>query len=189
MMLALAPWQRRAMALVLLLALVLLVGMIVVAPIVDAFASAAEQRTELSELLLRLRAAAREGPALQARVVELDRMQQQRADLFEGGNATLATASLQGEVKRIVESAGGQLRSLLPLPGVPDQQFQRLSVRVEFAADTAKLSRILYDIEAHRPTLLVNNLAVRASEQAGATAAQGQLQIRLDVSAFASGAG
>jgi len=182
---SLSPRLQRGLAVGLLLLAILLVWVSLIQPVVSLYLDASDQENQLVQLLTRLKTAASEKPQLEKRLSVLEQAQQQRTDIMEAANSTLATATLQSEVKQIIESAGGRVRSMQPLNAVSDQGFQRISVGVDVECDTVQLGHTLYVLESHQPAFLIGGLIVRANEQlASANPPKDILSVHFNVNAF-----
>lgn len=85
------------------------------------------------------------------------------AGLFiEAGNADLAAAQLQTKVKEIVAASGGTLVSTQNLPSSSQDDPGKVIVRVRMKGDVDALAKVLYEVEAHRPLMLVDDLDIRS---------------------------
>lgn len=81
---------------------------------------------------------------------------------LEGASEALVAADLQNRVKTVVQDNGGVLNSTQILEPTSESGFRRLTVRVRMSASTAALYRVLYDLEAERPFLFIDNIDINA---------------------------
>jgi hypothetical protein len=86
----------------------------------------------------------------------------------------LASAELQGRVKKIVESASGSLVSTQALQDVEEGGARRVSVQLRMTGDINALAETLYGIEAAPPLLFVDNLTVNVQRARRARKPRGQ---------------
>lgn len=100
--------------------------------------------------------------------------------LLPGASAPLAAAGLQGEVKRIVEAAGGEIKSAQTIAAAPAADgLEKIEVRYSVMASLAGAAEMMARIESHTPYLFLDQLELRAPEGAGdAKAADPKLTVR-----------
>lgn len=103
----------------------------------------------------------------------------------------LAAAELQQRVKAVVEAAGATLRSTQALPPTEEGNAVKVTVSASMTGDTESLRKILYELEAQTPLLLVDNLDVTARENRPrlpggrlANYSRVQLNIQLEISGY-----
>lgn len=104
---------------------------------------------------------------------------------------SVAGAELQQRVKAVVEAAGGTLRSTQALPPADEGNAVKVTVSVNLTGDTETLQKILHEMEAQTPLLLVDNLDVTARENRPrltngrvANYSRIQLTVQLEVSGY-----
>ena len=104
---------------------------------------------------------------------------------------SVAGAELQQRVKAVVEAAGGTLRSTQALPPVDEGSMTKVTVSMNLIGDTEVLQKILHELEAQTPVLLVDNLDVTARENRPrltngqiANYSRIQLSVQLEVSGY-----
>ncbi|MGB4948696.1 MAG: type II secretion system protein GspM [Candidatus Competibacter denitrificans] len=104
---------------------------------------------------------------------------------------SVAGAELQQRVKAVVEAAGGTLRSTQALPPADEGNTVKVTVSVNLTGDTETLQKILHEMEAQTPLLLVDNLDVTARENRPrltngrvANYSRIQLTVQLEVSGY-----
>ena len=152
--------QRRAAAVLLLLAVLAVVATLGVWPAWSAYrddrASIADVRDNL-ERFGRL-ADSVEQLKRQRETLREDRTVDQM--LLNEATSTLAAATLRERLKRIVQASGGRLTSTQALAAETLEGFDRVGVNVRMSVKIGALQRVLYDLEAGLPVLLVDNLVV-----------------------------
>jgi general secretion pathway protein M len=82
--------------------------------------------------------------------------------LLTGSNPALAAAGLQRRLQEIAAKHGVRVVSVRAQPPVPDGPLQRISVQARLSGDTAGLRDILYELEANRPYVFVDDLTITA---------------------------
>ncbi len=153
-------WVSRFAALALSAGVVFALYVLVVAPIVAAYAETDAAVTQAAELLDRYRRVAAARPALQERLDALESRQSEIGTYLGGHTDALAGAELQELVNATVAKGGGGLRSVQILPVQTDGGFRRIGVRVQMTATIAQVLRVLHGLEAGSTLLFVDNLEV-----------------------------
>ena len=184
----LTPAQARALALGLLVAAVVLVLGVVLAPVLllhRHYDDAIESWTSRLETYRRVAAQA---PELR---LALDAMRSKDGRRFFLRNTApnLAGAELQELVKSAIEGGGGRITtSQSPAPR-EDGGFRQIVASVQFFATVPNLQRILHAIETREPYLAVENVTIRPTNAfRGFKPAAGQepeVNVQLDVAAWA----
>lgn len=184
----LTPAQARALALGLLVAAVVLVLGVVLAPVLllhRHYDDAIESWTSRLETYRRVAAQA---PELR---LALDAMRAKDGRRFFLRNTApnLAGAELQELVKSAIEGGGGRITtSQSPAPR-EDGGFRQIVASVQFFATVPNLQRILHAIETREPYLAVENVTIRPTNAfRGFKPAAGQepeVNVQLDVAAWA----
>ncbi len=126
---------------------------------------------------------------------KLEALREQRmageTDLFEGQSLSISGAALQETVKTIISGGGGVVSSekvgkAEKLGNAAGGRFMVISASFEMTLpDTNALTNVLYQIEAHRPVLVVKELYVQSANIRDPKA----LTARLTVSALTDGLG
>lgn len=144
----------------------------------------------------------------QGRLAQLERMassrepiQQMITNIQQDRNAvaqylpqatpSIAAAELQQRVKTVIESTGGALRSIQPLPPTEEGRIVKIAVSVNLAGNMEGLQKILHELESQTPLLFIDNLEVIAREERPrltngrmANYTRIQLSIQLEVSGY-----
>lgn len=184
--------QRRILAIGLL---VLLVGagyLILLQPIVLAHQRYNERIGELHDRLASYKKIAGSRASLQK---EFDRIKRQasatQAGYFKRKTQALAGAELQNQVKRVVESEGGNLISTQILqPGDESKEKNippRVTIRIQMTGSIETIQKVLYKIESGQPRLFIDNAYLRVKNPylMGPTRQQSdQLDIRFNLYGF-----
>jgi general secretion pathway protein M len=189
-----------AWGLVALLPLSLVVG--VAWPWADRMGALADDIERTHDQLDRYRHLVATLPGLRAELDRVNNNKELKAFYFDGATLSLAGATLQQRVQDIVKEAGGRLVSTQILPENPGEQPPRVQVRIQMQGSTDALLEVLYQLEASRPFLFVDQVSIRSMVQPqrqvinrrlrrgrrGRTMAQREdLTVRLDIYGFALG--
>ena len=176
---------RRVLALAILFVAIYIPIMAFIVPSIEEYIELEDRTLVYAELLQRFRAAAASQPQMRTE------LQQTRSDVnlsesfLSGENPALVAAELQQLINAIVQRARGQLGSTQVLPMTMRDEFPRIGIRVRLDVTTAQLLAILHAVEANRPYLFVDQLAVntrrrRARNPARKNAGE-TLQVTLDL--------
>ncbi|MEO1017286.1 MAG: type II secretion system protein GspM [Pseudomonadota bacterium] len=113
--------------------------------------------------------------------LQLEQIHSQRTDLIEAETPVLAGAALQGMLGNLVQASGGVLESTSLDPAVGAGSFTKVALRVELLNDIEGLRELLYAIETHHPTLVIEviNLRRRSGDDFAL-----DLDISMQISAF-----
>ena len=158
----LPSWAGRVAASLILLAALLVVKLVAVDPLIDAYAADADELSKLTQLSARYRALAARLPALEAERDGLVRHLTAASGFLANANETLAAADLQARLKALVDQAHGELKSTQILPPQQVQGFRRIGVRAEMSMTLPALQQVLYETEAGSPTLVLDDLSIRS---------------------------
>lgn len=184
----LTPAQARALALGLLVAAVVLVLGVVLAPVLMLHRHYDDAIESWTSRLETYRRVAAQAPELR---LALDAMRSKDGRRFFLRNTApnLAGAELQELVKSAIEGGGGRITtSQSPAPR-EDGGFRQIVASVQFFATVPNLQRILHAIETREPYLAVENVTIRPTNAfRGFKPAAGQepeVNVQLDVAAWA----
>lgn len=169
----LPDWVGRVAAVTLLLFTLAAVHFLVLAPIIDRYQRDADAIVETRELLARFerQAAARSG--LEERLESLRALVAEQGQYLDDATYAVAAASLQDNVKAIVEGQGGELQSIQTMPSAANDESRRVAIRVQSVMSVEPLLYTIHQLESGVPYLFIDNLEIqgRLSRQArrGAT--------------------
>ncbi len=185
MSLRIGSLQSRLLAIGLLLGVIAIVYRAAIVPMWGYYVENQESIESYREQTVRFRQIARELPQLERVLAALE----QRRDLvgyaLPRTSPTLAAASLQNQVKALTGRSGGTLTSTQVLPVVEEAGFQRVAVSVRMTVSVDGLQKILYSLEAARPALFIDNLAIIPRATRGRDGERTEhLDVRFDVSGF-----
>ena len=183
-----APWISRATAIGLLVAVLLIIYSLLVAPLIAAYSEINGAIAQSTDLLTRYQRIMSQQTALKALLDRVNAEHTASGVYVPGETDALAAARLQEIVNSRVESNGAQVRSVQILPAQEDGDFRRVGVRIQMTASIAAIARILYAFEAGDMFLFVDNLEV-SNRQSRRRADGGQeadpaLLVRLDLTGY-----
>jgi general secretion pathway protein M len=153
---------NRALALLLLLAVLLLAWSAVVAPLVGLTTERLGEITMLSERLATLRGAISRIPALQQQAAALRARFEAEGGLWTGSSETFVATSMQAKLRDAVTAGQGRIRSTSQLRGTDEAGLRTVRVRVVIDGTLETLVRTLAAIQTARPPMFVDNLSVTA---------------------------
>ena len=156
--------MRRALALAILVAIPLVIWLAIIDPIWQSWVDAEETEGRSLELIADFRQAGAMRPALEAELKAVETSGKTLPGFVTGNTPALAAASLQSDIKRIIESKGGQVRSTQDLQPAREHGVEKIGVRFDITTSLEALPRIVYEIETHSPYLFIDNLEIRAPE-------------------------
>jgi general secretion pathway protein M len=186
------PWISRLAALLLLIVAIVAAYSFILDPIIVGYGETDRQIEEVRDQLARYQRLAAERPALEQQIQQATNERTSDGYYLSGGTDALAAAGLQDRVNALVGAKDGLLRSIQPMPGVDDQGFRRITLRVQMTATIEVLFETLYALESGTPMLFVENLDIqsrairRRSDETGAEAAPEApvLAVGFDLSGF-----
>lgn len=116
----------------------------------------------LQERLQRLRGLLATRQTLESQIRRIT--QDESIDVFylQAPSPTLAASQLQQQLKRVVESHGGELISTQILPPVPEEGFSKVAIKVQLTGDTEVFQKVFYTLESNRPLLFIDDLQIRS---------------------------
>ena len=184
----LTPAQRRALAVGLLVAAVVAVLALALAPILLLHRHYDDAIETWSTRLATYRRVAAQAPELR-RALDAMRAKDGRRFFLRNTAANLAGAELQELVKGTIESSGGRITtSQSPAPR-EDGGFRQIIATVQFFATVPALQKALHGIETKEPYLVVENITIRPTNAfRGFKPGAGQepeVNVQLDVAAWA----
>ncbi len=147
---------------------------------------------DLREQLSRFQTVASQRESLQVRLSQISNSQND-ADLFldypSFDEAAAAMSGGIGEMVRAEADDSCQIVSRQPVRSRVQERFQKVTVNVRMRCDAEDFLKILYGMETAMPLMLVDDLNIirprtRRTTRGQQTAAQGQLDIRFNVSGY-----
>jgi hypothetical protein len=179
--------MSRILALGLLFVAPALLWSLIGVPILDAQREARSTIERLQPLLARAGTIKRDITALEAEIKQTKEQVSSPNGFLESANESIAAAELQNRLKRAVEGANGDLRSVQVLPGQDNDGFRRVTVRGQILVSLAALQHVLYDLEGSEPYLFLDNIEIAErpdNHGSNAEADDPVLDVHFDVSGY-----
>lgn len=182
-------FQRRLAALALAAALGALGYAALIYPVIEAHRHFDERIAELSHRLAQYQRVAKDREASERLLAQRRRADVAKRYYLAERNPALASAELQGLVKRAVEQSKGELVSTQVMSGQRSERRSEVTIKVRVRGDIRTLQRLLYALESGGPILFVNNLSIDAppvlrSARLPAVSPARDLVISIDVSGY-----
>lgn len=182
----LSPAVRRLSAIGFLFCLCGLLWAIAADPLLTSWSNreAAIETTEKQLAAMRRRA---QWGAQEKQVLEVARQAVDNSPLLiRGANASQASAQFQADIRRRVDGAGAQTRSIQALPVAKVAGLERVVVRLEGSIGSDRLLDWLQSIEGQpAPLMVIEVLELRGPEfQQAGSPVNTSLQFRLDVAGY-----
>jgi hypothetical protein len=174
---------RRGLALAILLTVLVLAWTLVAAPLIDLSRDRRDDIAALSDQLARLQAIIARQPELQRRAAAAQAALGTEGGLWTGASPSEVAAGMQDRLRKVVAGNGGQLRSTALVAEANEHGFHRVTVHLSIAGVLATVQATLAAIEANRPAMFVESVAIHATGTA-ATDQPPALTMELDVSAY-----
>jgi len=156
------PWISRLTAVLLLIAAVAVPYLFIAEPIIVGYGETDRAIAETRDQLSHFQRLAAMQPVLARQLEQTEAQQTSQGLYLSGGTDALAAAGLQDRVSAVVEGKGGTLRSLQPMPGIDEQGFRRITLRVQMTGTIEALFETLYALEVGTPVLFVENLDIQS---------------------------
>lgn len=177
-------WLSRGAAVALLLGLLAAAYLLGINPLLTAYRANETAIAEAQGLVGRFDAMALGESDLQDRVKKLAEMQASEPYYLTKETDALAAVELQNRVKAAVKQNGGTIRSIQPLGGEKEGEFQRVTLRIQITTTIGSLFGIVHVLETTQPFLFLDNIDIR-SRQSRASAedqpAEPMLTVTLDL--------
>ncbi len=153
--------MQRWLAVGLLIAAILVVGLAVIVPVVNKGLELHEARNNLVFRLQQYeRILAKKNAVIESMNAIKDQYQQ-RGLLNRQSTGALASAEVQEFIKKTIVEAGGQLSSTQALPLSTKDEFSRISVSVRMTGTSEVLRSVLYKLETSTPLIVIDQIEIR----------------------------
>jgi general secretion pathway protein M len=156
--------RQRPLALGLLAVALGLVWLLIVGPVVDAFAEQSARIDDLHDQLTAYEARIALKPVVEMRLAEMKKHEASSTGLIGGNSAELAAANVQSLVKTLFESDAAQIRTAQNLPPVDADGFQRIEIQYEAVVPMTRIKDLAYRVETAVPYLFLDGIDMRAPE-------------------------
>ena len=179
-----SPLLRRIAAWGLVVAVLVVVYGVVVAPLVQAHQRLDAQRARTEDLLAGFARIANAGAGTEDRLDALQSSQAASGLYLDGETQAQAGAGLQERLIAMIRSNGGTVKSSEAIPSNTQDHPRRLTVRIQFAAYLRNIQKVLHGLEGGRPALLIESLEVtnrRGRKSSQNSKFESILSVRMDV--------
>ena len=152
---------QRWLAVGLLIAVVLIIGLVVIVPLVS---KGMEQNETKNNLVFRLQQYERilaTKDSVIAGMAKIKEQHEQQGYFNSQKTDALASAEMQEFIKKAIVDAGGQLSSTQALPVSNKDKFSRITVRVRMTGNSEVLRSVLYKIETATPFIIIDQIDIR----------------------------
>ncbi len=153
--------MQRWLAVGLLVAAILVVGLVVIVPAVNKGLELHEAKNNLVFRLQQYERILARKDAVVASMNTIKEEYQQHGLLNSQGTGALASAEVQEFIKKVITEAGGQLSSTQALPLSTKNEFSRITVSVRMTGNSEVLRAVLYKLETSTPLLIINQIEIR----------------------------
>ncbi len=157
----LPDWVGRLAALALLAMTVAAVHLLAVAPLYDSYRRNGEAIIETRDLLARFDRQAAARSRLEDQLAALRELVARQGHYLDGTTYAVAAASLQDNVKAIVEAQGGEVQSIQTMPSPANDDSGRVAIRVQSLMVVESLLYTFHRLESGAPYLFVDNLEIQ----------------------------
>ncbi len=154
-------WVGRLAALALLAMTGAALYLMAVAPLIDSYRRNGEAIVETRDLLARFERQAAARSRLEERLAALQELVARQGHYLDGTTYAVAAASLQDNVKAIVETQGGEIQSIQTMPSAANDDSGRVAIRVQSLMTVEPLLYTIHRLESGAPYLFVDNLEVQ----------------------------
>jgi hypothetical protein len=187
MIYALPLWLRRMLAVSLLLTVLGLTALFTVVPFMSQLAAVREQLDEERKVygsyLAATQSTASQG-SRSSKPVSTQGGLQSGGLFIDGESDSIRLASLQSQVVDILTGQGVKPRTTRMLQSSERHTLKLVGVQLQMTATIEQLQKVLLQIEAHRPILLVDSLHLTPTNAINSEDDRGLLEARIDVRAI-----
>jgi general secretion pathway protein M len=156
------PWLSRLAALLLLALVVFSAYLFLVEPLAVGYDAIDQEIDDSRDQLAHFERLAAMRPVVAQQLQQADSQHTGQGYYLNGGTDALAAAGLQDRINALVADNGGTLRSTQPMPGVEEQGFRRITLKVQLTATIEELFDTLYELESGAPILFVEDLDIQS---------------------------
>lgn len=158
----LGPAVQKLVAVLLLAAVAFAAWGGVISPLKHRFEQHERTANQSRLLIERYRRILAQASVLKAEIVTIGKSRVLKDGLLVAPSAELGAALLQGKIKNTSTASAAKLISIQVLAPKPEADFTRVAVRARIKGDIAALQRVLHDLETAWPSLVIDNVNIRA---------------------------
>ena len=150
---------HKLLALILLLLAIAMILMLLVFPLYAKYQSTEEEIASLQHRLLHYKSISGRTKGLSNKLAQLETFNEDQKYYFSENKASLVSAELQGIIKDVLSQQNAKILSMQPvIDGILDDRQVRVAVHCR--ADIVSLRKLLYEIEAHVPVLIIDKIKI-----------------------------
>jgi general secretion pathway protein M len=188
MKIELTPRRQRSIAIGMLIAIVIMFLYLIAVPAWSSWALHNERVSMLRRQASTIQGLADAAPRYEAAAKKLAANADTQTLTFAAPQATLAVAQLQGQLSQLITSASAVVTSSQTLPEIREKALTKITVQTILETDVKALIKVLHGVDAARPLLRIEKLAIRDPDGDWSVAPQvtgpNKLQVELVVSAY-----
>jgi general secretion pathway protein M len=152
---------QRWLAVGLLIAVVLIIGLVVIVPLVSKGMELNETKNNLVFRLQQYERILATKDSVIAGMAKIKEQHEKQGYFNSQKTDALASAEMQEFIKKAIVDAGGQLSSTQALPVSNKDKFSRITVRVRMTGNSEVLRAVLYKIETAKPFIIIDQIDIR----------------------------
>lgn len=152
---------QRWLAVGLLIIVLLVVGMLLVAPVVSKGLALNEAKNTLVFRLQQYERILAKKDSVIAGIDNIKGQHDEQGYFNSQETDALASADMQNFIKKTIVDAGGQLSSTQAIPVSVKDGFSRITVRVRMTGNSEVLRAVLYKIETSTPLIIIDQIDIR----------------------------
>jgi general secretion pathway protein M len=152
---------QRWLAVGLLIAVVLIIGLVVIVPLVSKGMELNETKNNLVFRLQQYERIVATKDSVIAGMAKIKEQHEKQGYFNSQKTDALASAEMQEFIKKAIVDAGGQLSSTQALPVSNKDKFSRITVRVRMTGNSEVLRAVLYKIETATPFIIIDQIDIR----------------------------
>jgi len=153
--------MQRWLAVGLLIAVVLIVGMVVIIPLISKSLELHDTKNNLVFRLQQYERILATKDTVIAGIAKIKQGHEKQGYFNSQKTDALASAEMQEFIKKAIVDAGGQLSSTQALPVSNKDKFSRITVRVRMTGNSEVLRAVLYKIETATPFIIIDQIDIR----------------------------
>ena len=177
-------FQRRAVALLLLIGAIWIVWSSAIGPVINAVSDHYRAVDTAKHQLAQLRRIALGADEITKRLTEVKSEEFDSLFYRKAPTPAVAAAAIQNEIRQSIEEHGGQIVSAQVRRIADLDRSHRVPVAFTFVGDINTVKKVLHDVDRKTPYLLVDQLSIQQRRQApGSDAEEGnpRLNVTLEV--------
>jgi len=152
---------QRWLAVGLLIIVLLVIGMLLVAPVVSKGLALNEAKNTLVFRLQQYERILAKKDSVIAGIDNIKGQHDEQGYFNSQETDSLASAEMQNFIKKTIVDAGGQLSSTQAIPVSVKDGFSRITVRVRMTGNSEVLRAVLYKIETSTPLIIIDQIDIR----------------------------